>query len=417
MFEHPLERTKVSIPLESLGSDSTLAPDSGFAIRKPRKLLSIAHSYVVALNRRLAHEMAVVGKGRWDVTAAAPNFFHGDLRPIPLEAGQNEACQLEGVPVRFSRKVQLMVYGSRLRKILRSQSWDLVHCWEEPYIYAAFQIARWTPRSTPLVFWTAQNLSKNYPPPFRWFERYCLNRSSGWLACGQSIVETMESRGYNARPHRIMPLGVDLDRFRIDVAARERIRTLLGWDESGPPVVGYMGRFVPEKGAGLLMRVLDRIDQPWRVLFLGGGPMADEIRSWAARYPGRVAVTSATHDEVPAYINAMDLLVAPSQTIPSWREQFGRMLTEAFACGVPVVASSSGEIPFVVADAGRIVPEDDENAWTATISDLLADPDLRAEYRERGLDRVTSHYTWPIVAKSHLEFFDEIVDSASRNAR
>ena len=50
-----------------------------------RRLLSVAHSYVVGLNRRLAHEMARAGAGRWEVTALAPRFMHGDLRPIALE--------------------------------------------------------------------------------------------------------------------------------------------------------------------------------------------------------------------------------------------------------------------------------------------------------------------------------------------
>ena len=210
-----------------------------------------------------------------------------------------------------------------------------------------------------------------------------------------------------------MPLGVDVERFRIDPGARDRVRTALGWSDPGPPVIGYMGRFVPEKGIGMLMRALDRVEGPWRALFLGGGPMADEIRAWGEKYPGRVAVTSVVHDDVPAYINAMDLLVAPSQTTPTWREQLGRMLIEAFACGVPVVASDSGEIPHVVADAGRVVAEADESAWVAAIARLLGDPDARAEHQRRGLDRVRSEFSWPVIARRHLEFFDEILDARS----
>ncbi len=77
-------------------------------------------------------------------------------------------------------------------------------------------------------------------------------------------------------------------------------------------------------------------------------------------HPGRVRVlTGVAHDDVPEHLNAMDLLCAPSQTTTRWREQFGRMLIEAMACGVPVVASRSGEIPHVVGDAGLVVDEAD----------------------------------------------------------
>ena len=57
------------------------------------------------------------------------------------------------------------------------------------------------------------------------------------------------------------------------------------------------------------------------------------------------------------------------------------MLIEAFACGVPVVASDSGEIPHVVADAGVIVAEADGPAWSSALADLLESPGRRAELR------------------------------------
>jgi hypothetical protein len=97
-----------------------------------------------------------------------------------------------------------------------------------------------------------------------------------------------------------------------------------------------------------------------------------------------VRIASATHTEVPAYLNAMDMLCAPSQTTPHWREQFGRMLVEAMACGVPVLGSDSGEIPFVVSDAGRVLPERNVGAWVKAIEEQLGDAALRRELSERG---------------------------------
>jgi glycosyltransferase involved in cell wall biosynthesis len=384
--------------------------------RRPRRLVSVGHSYCVAFNRRLASEMAKAGAGRWDVTAVAPSFFHGDLRPIPLERLADETCRLEDVPAHFTRRVQMMLYGGKLRRILR-EGWDLVHCWEEPYIPAAGQIVYWTPKTTALVFWTAQNLSKRYPPPFNVIERYCLERCAGWLACGESIVRTLLPRGYDRRPHRIMPLGVDLERFRPDRESRALVRARLGWSEGGPPVVGYLGRFVPEKGLGLLMDVLDEVATPWRALFLGKGPMESALRQWAGRHGDKVSiVTTVKHDEVPSHIAAMDVVCAPSQTMPWWREQFGRMLIEAFACRVPVIASDSGEIPYVVADAGRIIAESDRGAWVCALGELLDNSALREELGGRGLERVRQHYTWEVIARRHLAFFDELIEGSANDA-
>jgi glycosyltransferase involved in cell wall biosynthesis len=120
-------------------------------------------------------------------------------------------------------------------------------------------------------------------------------------------------------------------------------------------------------------------------------------------------VAGVPHDRVPEHLNAIDLLLAPSQTTARWREQFGRMLIEAFACGVPVLASDSGEIPYVVADAGVIVGERDEAGWRRELADLLESPAHRAELVSRGRDRAHALYSWPVVARRHLEFFTELL--------
>ncbi len=379
-----------------------------------RRLLTVGHSYVVALNRRLADEMARAGAGRWEVTAVAPRFMVGDLRPIWLEPLPKEADRLHPVRMYGSRFPHVMAYGRELRSLLRG-GWDLVHMWEEPYVLAGFQVCRWTPAATPLVFWTAQNLSKRYPPPFDWFERYCVRRCAGWLACGQTVVDTLGPRGYAAKPHRILPLGVDVEVFRPDPAAGAAVRRSLGWAEGGPPVVGYLGRFVPEKGVRLLTRVLDRVSTPWRALFVGGGRLERELRAWAARHGDRVrVVTGVPHDGVPRHLNAMDVLAAPSQTTRRWREQLGRMLIEAFACGVAVLGSDSGEVPHVIADAGLVVPEADEAAWEAALAHLLDSPARRADLAARGLARARDLYAWPVIARRHLDFFEEILAAAVR---
>lgn len=379
------------------------------------KILMVGHSYVVGLNRRLCREIARAGGDRVAVTVAAPASCQGDLRPVVLEPLEGEPYALKPIPVRFSSIPHVLLYGAQLRALLAAESWDVVHAWQEPYILAGGQIALATRPGASLVFSTFQNQPKRYPPPFCWIERYCLARAAGWTAFGQTVARNLEDRpGYRDRPMRTIPLGVDLDVFRPDVEARHHVLGELGWSRAGPPVIGYLGRFVPEKGLGLLMRTLDRLpSSAWRALFVGGGQLLDELQAWASRYPDQArVVTGVPHDAVPAYLNAMDLLAAPSQTTPRWKEQLGRMLLEAMASGVPVVASDSGEIPFVVADAGRVVPEADEAAWVASLQELLESPSLRHDLRQRGLARAQEVYAWPRVAPQYLEFFQELRETA-----
>jgi glycosyltransferase involved in cell wall biosynthesis len=365
------------------------------------------------MNRRLAHEMARADGNSWEVTAIAPTCFHGsrDLRSVQLETKGPEPCRVEPVNAYLTRRVHVFFYGHRLRALLK-EPWELVHCWEEPYILVGGQVAWWTPRGTPLVYRTAQSLNKNYPPPFCWIERYALERSAGWICSGQLVARTLGARPiYDRRPMACIPLGVDVDRFRPNAEVGRVVRRSLGWGE-GPPVVGYLGRFVPEKGLDLLQNVLSKLASPWRALFVGSGPGEADLRSWARHQGDRVRVCSnVTHDQVPDYLNAMDVLCAPSQTTPSWKEQFGRMVVEAFASALPIIGSDSGEIPHVVRDTGVIVGEKDEDGWIRAVSDLLEDRPRRLELAVRGRERARAEFAWSVVARRYLDFFESILDS------
>ncbi|MDW8261550.1 MAG: glycosyltransferase family 4 protein [Phycisphaerales bacterium] len=386
----------------------------------PRKLLSIAHSYVVALNRQLPAELVRAGDGRWQITVVAPRRFvnsnDGRLIDFQPTAGANFA--LEVIDVTLPGSTHLFTYRRRLKELCRER-WDLIHAWEEPYVAAGWQIARIAPPGTPMVFWTAQNLSKRYPPPFGYFERATVARASGWLACGQSIAQTLLHRpGYADRPHEVAPLGVDPDRFAPNPRQGREILRQLDWSEAGPGVIGYLGRFVPEKGLRILTAAVDGLRCDWRMLLVGAGPMEPELQAWASRHGGRVRICShVPHDQVPMFLNAMQILVAPSLTTRHWREQFGRMLVEAMSCQVPVIGSDSGEIPYVIGSAGVIIPEGDPAALTAVLARLLESPRERSELAAAGRQRVLEQFSWPVIARRTLAFFDRIVDDHSSRSR
>ncbi len=382
---------------------------------RPVRILTIGHSYVVAGNRaimaRVAREPGV------ELTIAAPKFHHGDLRPIFLEpdpAGVD--YRLVGLPAYLTRKIHVFFYGG-LGDLVRSGQFDLVHGWVEPYILSGFQIARAARRNgAKFVFQTCQNIDKRYPPPFDRFERYCAQNCAGWVGIGELVRQVMLKRGYPDRVAEVIPLSIDEDHFRPDPAAREAVRSRLGLDG---PVIGFVGRLNEDKGLDVLMTALEGVPGPWNLLALGSGPYESKLKAWAeARgWSDRLRVMLVKHDEVPAHLQAMDLLVAPSQTRPNWREQFGRMIVESFACRVPVIGSDSGEIPFVIGDAGLVCPERDPAAWTSAISELLASPDLRRALADAGEQRCHERYTAARAATQWLDVYRRCLDDLPGSAR
>lgn len=354
------------------------------------RVLSIGHSYVIAGNRAILRETAQ--DPDFDVTVAAPKFFFGDLRPVTLEP-EPAGSPLKVVGVSAHRTKHIHVFGysfSELRALVAQGNFDVVHAWEEPYILAGYQIARALgPVSARFCFRTAQSLKKWYPPPFGFFERAVRRRAQGWIAGGNLVYQAMLSRGYLPEEGRVLTLAVDQKAFRpLDPAARQSV-----WQELGitGPVVGFLGRLTAAKGIDVLLRAMEIVGgaEPWSLFFMGSGPYEPIIRQWALRHgwQDRVCVRLIDHAEVPRYLGAMDLMAAPSQTTKNWKEQFGRMVVEGFASGVPVLGSDSGEIPHVIGPAGVVIPEKDPIAWARAILECLKNSETRERYRELGLKR------------------------------
>jgi glycosyltransferase involved in cell wall biosynthesis len=90
------------------------------------------------------------------------------------------------------------------------------------------------------------------------------------------------------------------------------------------------------------------------------------------------------------------------------------MLIEAFASGVAVIASTSGEIPHVVGDAALLVPEDDQSKWEQAILMLTTERARRCELARRGRERAESTYGWPLVARQHVDFFERVIANRGR---
>ncbi len=376
----------------------------------------IGHPYTLQELRRLPNEIAIAANDRFEVTVVGPAFYHGsprfgDLEPAHLVVEPGETARIAGMPMFVTSNVHLAFWGDAVRRLMRER-FDVVHCWDEPFNFSCTQVARLAPRDAAFSFYSFQNIDKRYPIPFNRFERYTLARADGWVAAGKLVEDVLLPRPmYAERPHRILGLGVDIARFKPDELARRDVRAKYGWDDgSDVPVICYLGRFTEAKGLPIMMRALEKIGKPWRALFIGSGDLEGNVAKWAERYPGRVAIAhNLPHAEVARYLAACDVLCAPSQTTPKWKEQFGRMLIEALACGVAIVTSDSGEIPFVVGDAGIIVPEKDEARWYDALDRVISDPTLRASLEARGLARARERFAWPVVASGHIDFFEGIV--------
>ena len=210
-------------------------------------------------------------------------------------------------------------------------------------------------------------------------------------------------RHYDVAPERISVTQLAADAsFRpvMDTAAIAAVRARYG---IGPTYVLYVGTLQPRKNLVRLVQAFATVAaaHPNLQLVLAG-KQAWQYRQLLAQVQrlglaGRVLF--------PGYVDAADLPALYSGALafafPSLYEGFGMPALEAMACGTPVLASSVSSLPEVVGDAGLLVDPTDIPALAAALSRLVAEPDLRAELRQRGLVRARA-FSWERCARETL---------------
>ena len=364
----------------------------------------VSKALVVGAYQRKLEEIARLGN--IDVVAVVPPSWRDRSYEMQLERRESRDYQLVVSPVAFNGNYHAFFFPS-LGRILDEHRPDVVHIDEEPYNAATFLAAGAARRrGIPYVFFTWQNLARSYPLPFRWVERFVYRTAASAIAGTESAARVLRSKGYPGSLAVIPQFGVDPEIYR----PRQK--------ETGqndhPFTVGFAGRLVPEKGLPLLVQACAGLKDDFRLMILGGGPDAPNVRATIDRLglQDRVSMPGPRPSaEMPDWLRNLDVLVLPSLSQPSWVEQFGRILVEAMGCGVPVVGSTCGELPSVIGDGGLTFPEGDLAALTTTLQRLAADQSLRAELGERGRRRVMDHFTNERVAVETVDVYREVVAS------
>jgi glycosyltransferase involved in cell wall biosynthesis len=318
-----------------------------------------------------------------------------------------------------ARQLALNVYPpGALARAFREARPDVPYVIGEPGYLSTAQIVRLrncSHEGVPVSVYAAQNLLVRYPWPARAFEHFALRHIDHLAPITEAAEAVYRAKGYKGPATRI-PLGVDTQLFRpLDV---RDLRKSLGLEGI---VLGFVGNAGPQKGTELLLRAVEELGSPFQALLVGRvrdqGWLRDHVPQEAL---GRRVVTTGWVDpaEVPRYVNCMDMLVLPSvgvryrTVVPwfrmPWREQFGRVLLEAMACGVPVIGSTCGEIPGVIGDAGVVFTEGDWRDLARKVRNLADDAEFRRQLSERGLRRVRASFDWRLIADAHVRAWQRL---------
>jgi len=360
------------------------------------RVLMLSKACVVGTYQRKLEEMARLPEVTLRVLVP-PEWRDPDRGTLPLERVYVEGYDLRVTPLRFNGHFHLHYYPQFGQQV-RDFRPDIVHIDEEPYNLATWH-ALWHARraGAKTLFFSWQNINRRYPWPVRLGERWVLRTVDYAVAGTESAARIWHAKGYQGPLAVIPQFGIDPDLFRPPPRPRA----------GATFTVGFVGRLVEQKGGALLLDGLAQLDGAWHLDIIGDGPEKSALMNQARRLGIAERVTCGTlpSTRMPGYYQGIDVLVVPSLTRPNWKEQFGRVIVEAMACGAPVIGSSSGAIPEVIGDAGLIFPEGNVAALVDRLRQVLRSPEVRRDLATRGRERVLERYTQAQVAAQTVEVY------------
>ncbi|GHN02864.1 glycosyl transferase family 1 [Cytophagales bacterium WSM2-2] len=284
---------------------------------------------------------------------------------------------------------------------------DIVLMESDPVSRLTWEVSRWAKKNkVPIVTQTYENVDrgifstiksrgiKSVPGNLmiKILNYYMVNRVNGVLVVNEDSERIFKSYGYLSVVR--IPLGYDSLIFFADEALRDEYRKKLKLDEN-TVLVAYFGRLIEQKGVHLLIHALHNIkdSRQWRLLLDNAHDQnetyARQIQNLIEDYQlnDRVFYFEADHLEIANYMRASDIVVAPSMTTGEFKEQYGRAVQEAMACGCVCIVSDSGHLKDLVGIKELVFTEGDTEQLESKLINLINDESYRTQLSESLISR------------------------------
>ncbi|WP_293132288.1 hormogonium polysaccharide biosynthesis glycosyltransferase HpsO [Microcoleus sp. bin38.metabat.b11b12b14.051] len=388
------------------------------------KILVVSHTYIVDINRQKFKILANL-EPDIEVTIVVPRCWKpGGVQNKIIETEFYQQDSFKIVPIsNFSQNNQgLLTFGIDIIRLLQEFKPQIIQVEQGSKSLAYTQLIllnkllKLKARNILFTWW---NLSYELKWPISVLENCNLHNTDGIIAGNLDGAKILQQRGYTGAMEVMPQLGVDETLF-LPAGKDADLSRKLGIQPTDF-VVGFVGRFVEEKGLLTLAESLAGLKKlPWKWLLVGQGKLRSHLeqkcKEWGIS-DRTIWVESVSHEEIPPYINLMNCLVLPSQTsykfktltAVGWKEQFGHVLIEAMACKIPVIGSDCGEIPHVIGDAGLVFPEGNAGVLRDCLQKLMEGPEFAADLGDRGYQRAISNYTNQALAEQLLDFYKKLL--------
>jgi len=361
------------------------------------RVLLTSHTYTAIGNH--AKLAALAALPNIELLVVTPEKWH-DALFTNTSHQISKSYTVKILPTFGKSRGNFFLYKANLRTLLHDFKPDILHVEQEPGSLVTAQWLWANQHQAGTIVFSWENLNQPWKFPRSPLEQYTLRHADMMIGGNDESVTLLQSKGRQKPIVKLPQLGISVqDNQSAEISTLRKQLNL-----STQFVIGFIGRLIPEKGVLDLAQAVPSLPES-HFLILGKGPLYEQLQ----HQPNTTVCPAVPHQQVPQYLGAMDVLVLPSRTTPQWKEQFGRVLIEAMACGVPIIGSDSGAIPEVIADAGLIFPEGNITALRDCLLQLQQNPTLRAELSRKGRERVLAHYTHEQIAAQTVAIYKQLI--------
>lgn len=348
--------------------------------------------------------------------------FGFPVRRLPILSDFSTLSRYQALLNKFFGDSQVMIGLER-----NLEGFDIAHS-AETFNYYTYQAVRaklmGKVKKVLVTAWENVPFVGDYNPRQRQLKGLVLQHTDLFHAVTERAKQSLVIDGVPADKIRVIPYGVDLERFRPQVKDEAQLASL-GIDKTDLVILS-IGRLVWEKGFDHLIFAAKKLlfdseipGDKLKFVVVGAGPrqrtLKDQIRrlGLAGQF---IMLGSVPYHQIPQIHALADIFVLLSAPIHNWQEQFGMVLVESMASGKPVVAGMSGSIPEVVGDAAILVQPGDFVSIAETLKYLILDEKLRHERGQVALKRARGMFDASKVTEELRGVYVELLTEARRGS-
>lgn len=278
------------------------------------------------------------------------------------------------------------------------RGFDIAHCAETYYHYTQQCLnakKRGWVKSVVSTVWETIPFNNESIRGKKKFKKRSIREVDLFITPSKRAEKALIKEGCDPKKIKIIRMGVNLSKFKVK---SEKLK----FDKREKSLkILFVGRMVEEKGVWELLEAFRRLvkNNELRIKnhelrMIGSGSQASrlkkKIREWGLkRY---VSIERQRYEDMPIVYQQADIFVLPSKYTKTWEEQYGMVLVEAMASGLPIVATRSGAIPEVVGDAALLINTASEQTLYAAFLKLIDNKELRFSLSVKARKRVEREF-------------------------